>query len=47
MLLSTGILKHEKEDSRSGAGSNEFEAWKELVKKYDYQSDEVIYTLRS
>lgn len=45
--ISTGILKHEKEDNRSGAGGNGFEAWNELVKKYDYQSDEVLRILRS
>ena len=41
------VLKHEKADSRSGAGGNGYEAWDELIKKYNYQSDEVIRTLRA
>lgn len=32
------VLKQKKADSRSGAGGKGFEAWNELVKKYDYQS---------
>ena len=41
------VLKCEDSERRSGAGGNGFDAWMELVKKYDYQSDEVIRTLRA
>ena len=41
------VLKCEDSERRSVAGGNGFDAWMELVKKYDYQSDEIIRTLRA
>lgn len=34
-------------ESQSGAGGNRFDAWLERVKKYDYQSNEIIRTLKA